>query len=76
MLADLDPDGIYLCMLDAYPYMMSTCQVAEALNVTPQAIRKQLNAGQLRGTRMGSSWIVPKAQLLRYLYRNHNYTSD
>ncbi|WP_139651787.1 helix-turn-helix domain-containing protein [Raoultibacter phocaeensis] len=73
---EADPERIYLPMLEGLPYMMNTRQVAEALNVTAQEIRKLLNGGELRGTRVGTTWIVPKPQLLRYLYENHNYPRD
>ena len=70
---EADPENIYLPILEGLPYMMNTRQVAQALNVTAQEIRKLLNDGELRGTRVGTAWIVPKPQLLRYLYENHNY---
>ena len=73
---EADPERIYLPMLEGLPYMMNTRQVAQALNVTAQEIRKLLNAGELRGTRVGTAWIVPKPQLLRYLYENHYYPRE
>lgn len=69
-LKNADPEGLYLCSLGKYPYMMSPKMIAEFLGATPQGVRKLLNAGDLKGSRCGSKWVVPQLSLLRYLYEN------
>lgn len=69
-LKDADPDGLYLHGLEKYPYMMSPKMIAELPGATSQGIRKLLNAGDLKGTRCGTKWVVPQPNLLRYLYEN------
>lgn len=71
-LREADPEGLYLCSLGKYPYMMSPKMVAEFLGATPQGVRKLLNEGCLKGTRCGSKWVVPQVNLLRYLYKHQN----
>ena len=71
-LKNADPEGLYLYGLGKYPYMMSPKMIAEFLGATPQGVRKLLNAGDLKGTRCGTKWIVPQLNLLQYLYRHHN----
>ena len=53
-----DPDGLYLFMLEDYPYMMTSAQVAEFTCATSQ------------GCRVGKKWLVPKLALLNYLYKD------
>ena len=65
-----DPDGLYLFMLEPYPYMMTPDQVASFTGTTGQEIRKLLNRGEMQGCRIGIRWIIPKLGLLNYLYRN------
>ena len=38
-------------------------QVAERLQLHPETIRRQLNAGVLRGVRRGRQWRVPESAL-------------
>lgn len=64
-----DPDGLYLFMLEDYPYMMTPDQVAAFTGTTGQEIRKLLGRGELQGCRIGVRWLVPKLGLLNYLYR-------
>ncbi|RDB64322.1 DNA-binding protein [Gordonibacter sp. 28C] len=64
-----DPDGLYLFMLEDYPYMMTPDQVAAFTGATGQEIRKLLGRGELQGCRIGVRWLVPKLGLLNYLYR-------
>ena len=67
-----DPDGLYLFMLEQYPYMMTPCQIAEFTGLTSQGVRKLLAAGEMRGVKFGSKWLVPKLCLLRYLNRRED----
>lgn len=39
-------------------------QVAERLQLHPETIRRQLNAGVLRGVRRGRQWRVPESALI------------
>lgn len=64
-----DPEGLYLFMLEGYPYMMTPDQVAAFTGATGQEIRKLLCRGELQGCRIGVRWLVPKLGLLNYLYR-------
>ena len=43
-LRDADPDGLYLFMLEPYPYMMTPDQVADFTGSTGQEIRKLLKS--------------------------------
>lgn len=68
-LAAADPDGLYLFMLETYPYMMTPEQIAEFTGTTSQEIRRILNRGEMQGCRIGIKWLVPKLGLLNYLYK-------
>lgn len=65
-----DPDGLYLFMLEGYPYMMTSAQVAEFTCATSQEVRRLLVRGELKGCRVGKKWLVPKLALLNYLYKS------
>lgn len=65
-----DPDGLYLFMLEPYPYMMTPDQVAGFTGTTGQEIRKLLNKGDIQGCRVGIKWLVPKLGLLNYPYKD------
>ena len=65
-----DPDGLYLFMLEQYPYMMTPDNVAAFTGTTGQEIRKLLNRGEMQGCRIGIRWLVPKLGLLNYLYKD------
>lgn len=65
-----DPDGLYLFMLEPYPYMMTPDHVAAFTGTTSQEIRKLLCRGDMQGCRIGIRWFIPKLGLLNYLYRN------
>lgn len=65
-----DPDGLYLFMLEDYPYMMTPDHVAAFTGATSQEIRKLLCRGEMQGCRIGIRWFIPKLGLLNYLYRN------
>ena len=57
------PPGPWL----ATPYLMTPSQVAAFTQTTPAGVRKLLSSGRLKGSRMGSRWVIPKFCLLRYL---------
>ena len=40
--------------------------------LTSQGVRKLLAAGEMRGVKFGSKWLVPKLCLLRYLNRRED----
>ena len=65
-----DPDGLYLFMLEDYPYMMTPDHVAAFTGTTSQEIRKLLGRGEMQGCRIGIRWLVPKLGLLNYLYKD------
>lgn len=65
-----DPDGLYLFMLEQYPYMMTPDNVAAFTGTTGQEIRKLLNKGEMQGCRIGIRWLIPKLGLLNYLYKD------
>ena len=46
---------------------MTPAQVASFTQTTPAGVRKLLASGELKGSRMGARWVVPKLCLLRYL---------
>lgn len=69
-LAAADPDGLYLFMLEEYPYMMTPDHVAAFTGTTSQEIRKLLGRGEMQGCRIGIRWLVPKLGLLNYLYKD------
>ena len=46
-----DPDGLYLFMLEQYPYMTTPDNVAAFTGTTGQEIRKLLNKGEQHGGR-------------------------
>lgn len=69
-LAAADPDGLYLFMLEDYPYMMTPDHVATFTGTTSQEIRKLLGRGEMQGCRIGIRWLVPKLGLLNYLYKD------
>ena len=55
-----DPDGLYLFMLEDYPYMMTSAQVAEFTCATSQEVRRLLARGELKGCRVGGAEVSPK----------------
>lgn len=65
-----DPDGLYLFMLQDYPYMMTPDHVAAFTGTTSQEIRKLLCRGDMQGCRIGIRWFIPKLGLLNYLYKD------
>ncbi len=65
-----DPDGLYLFMLEEYPYMMTPDHVAAFTGATSQEIRKLLGRGEMQGCRIGIRWLVPKLGLLNYLFKD------
>lgn len=65
-----DPDGLYLFMLEPYPYMMTPDQVAKFTGATGQEIRKLLSKGEMQGCKIGVRWLIPKLGLLNYLYKH------
>lgn len=67
LLSEADPDGIFVGALAGYPYLMTPSQVAAFTQTTPAGVRKLLSSGRLKGSRMGSRWVIPKLCLLRYL---------
>ena len=69
-----DPDGLYLFMLEGYPYMMTPDQVAAFTGATSQEVRKLLGRGEMQGCRIGIRWLVPKLALLNYLYQDRRTT--
>ena len=69
-LRDADPDGLYLFMLEGYPYMMTPDHVAAFTGTTSQEIRKLLCRGEIQGCRIGIRWFIPKLSLLNYLYKD------
>lgn len=69
-LGAADPEGLYLFMLEGYPYMMTPDQVAAFTGATSQEIRKLLARGEIKGCRIGIRWLVPKLALLNYLYKD------
>ena len=73
-LAAADPEGLYLFMLEGYPYMMTPDQVAAFTGATSQEVRKLLGRGEMQGCRIGIRWLVPKLALLNYLYKDRRTT--
>ena len=69
-LREADPDGLYLFMLEDFPYMMTPDNVAAFTGTTSQEIRKLLCRGEMQGCRIGVRWLVPKLGLLNYLYKD------
>jgi excisionase family DNA binding protein len=46
--------------------MLTLSQAAEALGVTAATLRQQIHAGQLRGRKLGSQWVVEEEDLASY----------
>lgn len=69
-LRTADPDGLYLFMLQDYPYMMTPDHVAAFTGTTSQEIRKLLCRGDMQGCRIGIRWFIPKLGPLNYLYKD------
>lgn len=69
MLSGADPEGLFLCALQPYPYMMTPDHISEFIGVSSQEVRRLLCDGRMRGCRVGNRWFVPKLALLRYLHR-------
>ena len=65
-LREADPDGLYLFMLEDYPYMMTPDHVAAFSGTTSQL----LGRGDMQGGRLGIRWFIPKLGLLNYLYKD------
>lgn len=42
---------------------VSASQAAQMLGVSRQRVSQLLHAGQLEGTRVGHSWLIPKAKV-------------
>lgn len=70
LIAEADPEGIYVEALSGFPYLMTPAQVASFTQTTPAGVRRLLASGELRGSRMGTRWVIPKLCLLRYLNGN------
>ena len=70
LLTGADPERIYVDALSGFPYLMTPTQVASFTQTTPAGVRKLLASGELRGSRMGARWVIPKLCLLRYLNGN------
>lgn len=68
ILREADPDGMFLCALQDYPYMMTPDHISEFIGISSQEIRRLLCNGQMKGCRVGNRWFVPKLALLRYLH--------
>lgn len=49
--------------IGAMEMLLTVEQVAERLQLHPETIRRQLNAGVLRGVRRGRQWRVPESAL-------------
>ena len=75
-LISLDPENLYRFALASYPYMMTPDQVSEFTGISAQEIRKLLNRGELKGSRIGSKWLVPKASLLMYLNKDRQAVQE
>lgn len=76
LLAEADPERIYVDALSGFPYLMTPAQVASFTQTTPAGVRKLLASGELKGSRMGARWVVPKLCLLRYLNGNRRQAGD
>lgn len=57
-------------MLEDYPYMMTPDHVAAFAGTTSQEIRKLLGRGEMQGCCIGTRRLVPKLELLNYLYKD------
>lgn len=75
-LQEADPDGLYLFMMEGYPYMMTPDDVSDFTGATAQEIRRLLRNGDLQGCQIGVKWFVPKIALLNYLYRRAKDTKE
>lgn len=47
------------------PPLMSVTQAADELDISRQAVLKQANAGQLRGRKVGNTWVFRPAVVER-----------
>lgn len=51
--------------VERVPELLSVTETAAELGVTPQAVRQRLDGGTIAGTKIGSTWAVPRAEVLR-----------
>jgi excisionase family DNA binding protein len=50
----------------------TAAEVAEILKMNPQVITRKLQAGEIRGYKLGKDWRVSEAQLMEFLERHSN----
>ncbi len=50
---EADPDGMFLCALQDYPYMMTPDHISEFIGISSQEIRRLLCNGQMKGCGSG-----------------------
>ncbi|WP_139263553.1 helix-turn-helix domain-containing protein [Geodermatophilus africanus] len=51
--------------LERVPHLLSVSEAAVALGISPQAIRQRLDIGTIAGTKIGSTWAIPQAEVHR-----------
>jgi excisionase family DNA binding protein len=49
------------------PELLSPAQAAEALGVTEADVMSVLDAGDLKGKKIGAAWRIPRTALAEYL---------
>lgn len=54
-------------LLEKYPPMMTTAQIAEILGVSVETVRKLVKRKQLVGIRVGKNYKYPKDKLIDFL---------
>lgn len=47
------------------PELLSVTEAADELGVSPQAVRQRLDAGTVSGVKIGATWAVPRAVVLK-----------
>jgi excisionase family DNA binding protein len=52
-------------ILERVPQLLSVSEAAVELGVSPQAIRQRLDTGTMAGTKIGSTWAIPRVEVRR-----------
>lgn len=59
-----------------YPEIMTTEQAAKFLQVQELTIRRKIESGELRASKVGRIWRIQKKDIIDYLNKNANVPED
>lgn len=49
---------------------VSVSEFAEAVNITPQGVRKAIRTGRVKANKVGSFWTIPAREINKYYERS------